>query len=386
MRSPVEYGNGGPAGALVGRLRRIFMLSLLFGFVQGCGGEPAGPDTSQPIVNFYNWFDYIHPATLSEFTRETGIKVNYDIYESDDVLEGKLLVGNSGYDLVVPTSGRLARQLSAGMYRPLDWDKLPNARELDPYFLEQLAEVDPGNRYGVPHSWGTTGISFNADRVLERMPEAPLDSWSLLFDPDVVKNFDDCGVTLLDSPMDVIPSALIYLGRDPRSQSLEDLEDAIAVIAAIRPYIRYFHQSQFVDDLANGEICLALGWSGAVAKAMHESAGLNLRYIVPKEGGLLWFEVMVIPADAPHIENSYRLIDHLLRPRVAADFTNATYYPSAVTAAVDGVDAALRADTAIYPPASVRERLTTLPSETPEYARQRLRLWTSMKAGEMKAG
>jgi putrescine transport system substrate-binding protein len=333
------------------------------------------------VVNFYNWFDYIGPDTLPEFTRDTGIKVNYDVYDSDETFEGKLLAGNTGYDLVVATSTRFARQHAAGLYRALDWNRLPNARELDPYLMEKLGEVDPGNRFGVPHSWGTTGIAYNADRILERMPDAPLDSWALIFDPEVVGRFRDCGVALLDAPGDVVQSALVYLGRDPATEDRDDLRDAIALIAQIRPFIRYFHSSQVFDDLANGEICLAIGWSGSVSLALHSSAGLKLKYVIPKEGSQLWFEVMASPADASHVENAYRLIDHLLTPRIAADFTNTTYYPNAVASALQAVDASIRTEPAVYPSPADRRRLLTLPPETTEYERARLRLWMAMKSG-----
>jgi putrescine transport system substrate-binding protein len=347
----------------------------------GCAPEVPSPDKTEPVVNFYNWFDYIGPQTLEEFTRETGIKVNYDVYDSDETLEGKLLAGNTGYDLVVPTATRFARQREAGLFHPLDWSRLANAGGLDPYLMEQLAGLDPGNQFAVPHSWGTTGLSYDSDQIGARMPDAPFDSWALIFDPDVVRNFADCGVTLLDAPADVLQSALIYMGRDPASESTTDLSDAIAVIARIRPFVRYFHSSQFVDDLANGEICLALAWSGSAFLALHSSTNSNLKYMIPKEGGLLWFEVMAIPADASHIDNAHRLIDHLLIPRVAADFTNATFYPNAVASALAGVDATIRDEPAIYPPVSVRQRLFSTPPETLAYERRRLRAWTAMKSG-----
>jgi putrescine transport system substrate-binding protein len=348
----------------------------------GCTGNDAEVRRSQNVVNFANWFDYIGPYTLPAFTQETGIAVNYDVYDSDETLEAKLVVGHSGYDVVVPTSTNFSRQREAGLFRPLDWSRITNATGIDPFLLAKLADVDPGNRYAVPHSWGTTGLAFNAERILERRPDAPLDSWALIFDPAVVEHFRDCGVTLLDSPADVLQSALIYLGRDPSSNSDEDLRDSVDVVARILPFVRYFHQSQFVDDLANGEVCLALGWSGALFQAQHANPALDLRYTVPKEGALLWFEVMAIPKDAEHVGNAHRLIDHLLRPAVAAEFTNSTFYPSAVATATDLVQADIREEVAIYPPRSVRERLHTTRPESAEFERRRLRLWTSMKAGQ----
>ena len=361
-------------------MRRVALLGIALGTVlTGCSASDV-PDRA--VVNFANWFDYIGPEALPAFTKETGIAVNYDVYDSDETLEAKLVVGHSGYDVVVPTSTNFSRQREAGLFRPLDWSRITNAPGIDPYLLAKLADVDPGNRYAVPHSWGTTGLAFNAERILERRPDAPLDSWALIFDPAVVEHFRDCGVTLLDSPADVLQSALIYLGRDPSSTRDEDLRASVDVVARILPFVRYFHQSQFVDDLANGEVCLALGWSGALFQAQHANPALDLRYAVPKEGALLWFEVMAIPADAEHVENAHRLIDHLLRPTVAAEFTNSTFYPSAVTTATDLVQPDIRGEPAIYPPRSMRERLHMTRPESAEYERRRLRLWTSMKAGQ----
>jgi len=360
------------------RTKLVALVSAFIGMSIGC----APDDRASPeVVNFANWFDYIGPNTLADFTSETAIQVRYDVYDSDEMLEAKLVVGHSGYDVVVPTSTRFARQREAGLFRPIDWRRLDHAQEVDPDLLARLAEVDPGNRYAVPHSWGTTGLAFDADSILERMPDAPLDSWALIFDPTVVARFRDCGVTLLDAPGDVLQSALIYLGRNPSSEADADLHDAVQVVARILPSVRYFHQSQFVDDLANGEICLALGWSGALFQAQHANPARDLRYSVPREGALLWFEVMAIPADAEHVDAAHRLIDHLLRPAVAAEFTNATFYPSAVTAALSGVTPEIREQTAIYPDAAARERLHAPRPESPEFERRRLRMWTSMKAG-----
>ncbi|MEZ5559875.1 MAG: extracellular solute-binding protein [Pseudomonadales bacterium] len=357
------------------------VLTVAICVVAGCSERPSDTTDAQAIVNFYNWFDYIHPDTLPAFTRETGIRVNYDVFDSDATLEGKLLAGNSGYDLVVPTYTNFARERAAGVFQPVQWNRLKHAAGLDPYLVAKLAEGDPGNRFGVLHSWGTTGLGFDVDRIRARMSDAPLDSWSLLFDPAIASRFSDCGIALLDSPQDVLPHALLYLGRDPNSESERDLEDAMAVIAGIRPFVRYFHQSQFVDDLANGELCLVLAWSGSVFQALHRSAGRNLRYVVPREGGVIWFVVMAIPNDAPHVDNAYRLIDYLLRPQVAADFTDAAFYPSGVAAAEALVAESVRAEEAIYPSPDVRERLHAIHPETPEYQRHRLRLWTAMKAG-----
>lgn len=365
-----------------GRPSALTLVATMLLALSGCSSERDSRDESPAIVNFYNWFDYIGPDTLPEFTKATNIKVNYDVYDADETLDGKLLAGKSGYDVVVSTSTRFARQHAAGLFQALDWSKLPSARELDPYHMEKLEELDPDNRFGVPHSWGSTGLAYDADRILARMPQAPLDSWALLFDPATAAKFQDCGIALLDSPSDVVPSALQYLGRDAASEDETDLRDAMAVIAGIRPFVRYFHSSAFVDDLANGEICMALVWSGSAVLAQHSSAGLNLKYVVPKEGGQIWFQVMAIPADADHVDNAYRLIDHLLTARAATDFTNATYYPSATKVAPERIDAAIRIDPAVFPPESIRERLTAVPPQSLDYERRRLRQWAVMKSGQ----
>lgn len=364
-------------------LDRIAIAFLLCLPLAACSSDPDARDDPPAIVNFYNWFDYIGPQTLPDFTRETGIKVNYDVYDADETLDGKLLAGKSGYDVVIATSTRFARQHAAGLFQALDWSRLPNARDLDPYHMTKLQELDPDNKFGVPHSWGTTGLAYDADRILERMPHAPLDSWALLFDPQVAAKFQDCGIALLDSPSDVVPSALQYLGRSAASEDADDLRDAMAVIAGIRPFVRYFHSSSFVDDLANGEICMALVWSGSAVLAQRSSAGLNLKYVVPKEGSQIWFQVMAIPADADHVDNAYRLIDHLLTARAAADFTNATYYPSATKVAPDSIEATIHTDSAVFPPESVRQRLTAMPPQSLDYERRRLRQWAVMKSGKI---
>lgn len=360
--------------------KRLAAMVLVLCVATGCGEGTPSQAESPPVVNLYNWFDDINPRALPEFTRVTGIEVVHDVYDSSDILEGKLLSGHSGYDLVVPSADRLGRLGAAGLFHELDRSKLHNYKGLDPYLLAKLAEMDPGNRYGVPYSWGTNGLGIDVEALLARMPDAPLDSWALMFDPTVARHFQDCGIALLDSPGDVIPVVLNYLGRDPASQDVTDLRDAIAVIAGIQPFVRYFHSSQLFDDLANGEICVAFGWSGSLYQSLR-NADRKLRYVIPKEGTVIWFESMAIPADAPHIENAYRLMDHLLEARIAAGYTNTMFYPNGVAAATELVDVALREDPAVYPPPSVMKRLFADSLVTLGYARMRTRQWATMKAG-----
>lgn len=368
--------------------RRGWLLASVFVLLAGCG-DPGDPQSGSapagrggPVVNFYNWSNYIHPDTLPAFTAATGIRVNYDVYDSNDVLEGKLLAGNTGYDLVVPTGNFFRNQRAAGLFLPLDRARLPNYRHLDPELLARIAELDPGNTHAVPYAWGTNGLGINVDRILERLPDAPLDSWALLFDPEIVRHFQDCGVTLVDAADELAELALNYLGLDPASSDPDELRRAMDVVAAIRPFVRYFHSSQYIDDFANGEVCLVLGWSGDLYQAIGSARpGLNLRYVIPREGSLLWFDLLAIPVDAPNPDHAYRLLDHLLDPEVAAGMTNETYFPSGNLAAQPFVDEAIRNDPAIFPPPEIMARLFVHPVHEAEYVRARNRLWTSIKSG-----
>ena len=360
------------------RLAAIAALST--GLVLGGCGNDRSNAPARAVVNVYNWYNYIDPAVLPAFTGETGIAVTYDTFDSNELLEAKLLAGHSGYDVVVPSYAHFARQRSAGVFREIDRSRLPHWSELDPYVLDKLHIADPGNRYGVPHAWGSTGLAVNVDLIRARMPDAPLDSWALLFDPAIVQRFSDCGVVMLDAPGDVAESALLAIGRDPSVHTDENLDAAFDALARVRPFVRYFHSSQVVDDLANGEVCLALTWSGDAYQSMHANPRRNLEYVVPIEGASMWFDVWAIPADAPNVDNAYRFIDYMLRPNVAAGFTNTTFYRNADAADLQGVDPSLRNDPAIYPPPDALQRMHATPPETVEFERRRMRLWTQLKA------
>jgi len=374
----------------------VFGMLLLLG---GCGsggtgsGEPgsserasgsaaSGARPQAATVNFYNWSNYIHPDTLPRFSEATGIRVNYDVYDSNDVLEGKLLAGNTGYDLVVPTGNFFRNQRAAGLFQPLDRSKLPSYGNLDPDLLAKVAALDPGNGFAVPYAWGTSGLGVNLAMVRERLPDAPLDSWDLLFDPENARKLADCGITILDASDELAEIGLRYLGYAPDSSDLQQLREAMDLVAAIRPHVRYFHSSQYIDDFANGEVCLVLGWSGDLYQAMADAReGLELRYVIPKEGTLLWFDLLAIPADAPHPELAYSLLDYLLGPQVAAGLTNETFFPSGNLAALEFVDPAIRDDPALFPTPEVMARLFVHPVHEPDYVRQRNRLWTAVKTG-----
>jgi putrescine transport system substrate-binding protein len=341
-----------------------------------------------PQLNIYNWSDYIAPDTIPNFEKETGIRVTYDLYDSNEVLEAKLLAGQSGYDLVVPTASPfMARQIAAGVYRRLDQSALSNRKNLDPRILASVAGADPGNAYGVPYLWGVTGLGYNVAMVREAIGDrAPVDSWALLFDPANAKLLADCGISLLDTPQEVFPAMLAWLGLDPKSRDLGDLDKAYRALEQIRPYIRKFHSSEYINDLANGDLCLSLGYSGDVVQARNrarEAANrVQIAFRVPQQGAQLGVDMLGIPADAPHPQNALRFIDYLLRPRVIADITDTVSYPNPNLPGTALVAPAIRDDPTVYPPEQVRRRLfVDLPAPA-DYERARTRLWTRLKTGE----
>jgi putrescine transport system substrate-binding protein len=346
-----------------------------------------GPAAAEGVVNVYNWSDYIAEDTIAKFEAETGIRVVYDVYDSNDTLEARLLAGSSGYDLVVPTSSYLARQVQAGVYQPLDFSKIPNAEGIDPGLKSAVASHDPDNAHSAIYMWGTNGFGYNTAMVEERLgEEAPTDSWALVFDPEYASKLADCGISFLDSPTDMFPVALKYLGLDPASTDTADLEQAAALMEAVRPHIRYFHSSQYITDLANGEICVAVGYSGDVLIAMDRAAeagsGAEIAYTIPEEGTIEWFDLMAIPADAPNAENAHKLIDFLLRPDIIADITNYVYYPNAVPASLEMVDEEIATDESIYPPQEVMANLFPSPVYDARSDRAMTRLWTRVRSGQ----
>jgi putrescine transport system substrate-binding protein len=344
-----------------------------------------GAQDAEKVVNVYNWSDYIDPSVIADFTKESGIKVNYDVFDSNEVLETKLLTGHTGYDVVVPSGPFLAHQLQAGVFQKLNKALLPNWKNLDPAVMAKEAQYDPGNVYSVTYMWITSGPGYNVAKIKERMPNAPVDSWAMLYDPAVVAKFADCGVSLLDAPTEVIPTVLIYLGKDPNSSSVEDLQAAEKALLAIRPYIRYVHSSRYIDDLANGETCLALGWSGDVKQA-HDRAkdagkGIDIGYNIPKEGAISNYDVMAILADAPHPNNAHLFMNYLMRPEVAAKSTNLIKYANGDTP-TGAINEAVRNDPGVYPPPDVLAKLHPEPTRTLEYIRLLTRTWTQFKTGK----
>lgn len=337
------------------------------------------------LLNVLNWADYIGPDTIENFERETGIEVNYDLYDSTEVVEARLLSGRTGYDVVVHSMRYSARLIPIGTYQPLDLSRLSGLDRLDEWVMDKLALYDPGNRYAIPYMWGTTGVAYNVDMVRERLADAPVDSAAMLFDPEVVSRFADCGVTFLDEPTDVIPMVLLYLGRDPNDMSPEGLAAAEEQLRRVRPYIRYFNSTRMINDLPNREICVAMSWSGdyqtAMQRAVQAGVDIRLAYRTPREGTTLWFDGVFIPADAPHPDNAYRFLDYLLRPGVAAEISNATHYANANLASRPLLNPGLAADPAVYPPAAARPSFDVGYIFDPKRERLRTRSWARIKSG-----
>ena len=338
------------------------------------------------VVNLYNWNDYFAEDTLQSFEDSTGIKPVLDLYDSNEVLEAKLLAGHSGYDVVFPTARPFAaRQAKAGIYRELDRNLLPNWKNLDATLLASLDDIDPGNRYLVPYMWGTTGLGVNAAKVRAALGEdAVLDSWSLVFDPAKASKLAACGISLLDDPTEVLGAALNYLGRDPKSTDKADLEAIREMIEKVRPYIRNFHSSQYISGLANGDLCVAHGWSGDILQARDRAAeaanGIEVTYVIPREGAVQWMDLMAIPADAPHVANAHAFINFILDPKAAAAISNYTNYANGNTAATELLDEGVRTDPGIYPSDEVKAKLFALATHDDKGLRKLNRVWTRIKA------
>jgi putrescine transport system substrate-binding protein len=345
----------------------------------------AKTTTEEPVLHVYNWADYIGNDTVAQFERETGIEVTYDVYDSNELLETKLLAGGAGYDIVSTTTGYYGRQIKAGAYEPLDKSKLPNWKNLDPAVLAVQDRADPGNRYAAPYLHAMNGFAYNIELVARRMPDAPLESLDMLFKPAVIEKFADCGVTFLDSPDDVLQLALSYLRLDPNSRRVEDLQAAERVVMAVRQYVRAFDSSDYVNQLAAKELCVSMGWSSdySIAQARSRAAGLDLHiaFTLPKEGSNITYNALLIPRGAPHPQAAHRFINFILEPRTIAAITNDIHYGNDNLAARPFVDVKLLEDPAIYPPPELRARLYVPAEVGLAYERLRTRTWTRIKTG-----
>ncbi len=362
---------------------RINRLLVTAGFALVAGGALA----QERVVNVYNWSDYIDEEVLKQFTAETGIKVVYDVYDNNDIVETKLLAGGSGYDIVVPTDSNMSRQIQAGVLMPLDKSKLPNLVHMWPFVMDRLAAYDPGNAHAVDYMWGTTGIGINVDMVEQRLAgEENLDTWATLFDPANAAKLADCGIHIMDAPEDVVQSVLAWQGKNPDSKDPADIEAAGEVLKAIRPYIQKFHSSEYINALANGDICVAMGYSGDILQARDradEAAnGVNIEYLIPREGALMWFDAMAIPADAPHPDEAHEFINFMMRPDIAAANSNYVYYANGNLASQEFLNEDVIADEAIYPSQETLDRLFTSTTYDPRSQRVLTRMWTGVKAGQ----
>lgn len=346
-------------------------------------GKKAGGDK---VVNVINWSDYIAEDTNDNFEKAAGTKVVYDVFDSNEVLETKLLAGSSGYDVVVPSSDFLGRQIMAGVFHPLDKSKIPNYANLDPEIMKRLENLDPGNQYGIPYMIGTTGIGYNVDKLTAAFGSTEIaNSLDLIFKPENIAKMKDCGVTVLDAPVDIIKIALHYLGEDPNSEDPKVIEKAMPLLKSIRPYITTFHSSSYIDALANGDTCLVLAWSGDIIQARDRAKesgnGVNIAYSIPKEGAPQWFDMLAIPKDAKHLDEAHAYINYLLDPKVMANNSNFISYPNAIPATRPLIDPDVLADPTLYPPPEVAAKLWTFKISSPQAAEQYTRMWTDLKTG-----
>jgi putrescine transport system substrate-binding protein len=355
---------------------------------QGAAPAAAGPAAvtdDEKVLNIYNWSDYIAPDIVPAFEKEYGIKVNYDVFDSNEVLETKLLAGKTGYDLVVPSASFMARQIKAGVFQKLDKSLLSNIKNVDPDLSKRLDPFDPGMEHAVNYFWGTSGVGYNVEKIKAALPDAPVDSFRMFYDPEVVKHFKDCGVTILDAPDEVVNTVLVYLGRTANSEAPEDLAAAEKVLMSIRPFVRYINSSKYIEDLANGEICLAMGWSGdvgqAAARAKEANKGNTIKYLIPKEGAVMFFDMMAVPADAAHPKNAHLFINYILRPEVSAKNSSAVHYAASNAAAYPLIDPVIYNDRGIFPSEETKKHLVPDLPRSQTYTRLLTRMWTKFKSG-----
>jgi len=374
-------------------MRSEFRFGLLIAAVvwlAACGGKKEeaaeAPKPEDKVLYVYNWSDYIGEKTIAEFEAKTGIKVTYDVFDSNEVLETKLLAGKTGYDVVVPSANFLERQIKAGVFLKLDKSQLPNLVNMDPDIMQRVALHDAGNEHSINYLWGTTGIGYNPDLVKKALGTDTIDSWSAIFDPSNAKKLAKCGISMLDAPSEVLDSALIYLGRDPNSEKAEDLAAAEEVLMKVRPYVRYFHSSQYINDLATGEICVSLGWSGDALMARTRGAEatkpVKVAYTIPKEGAIMWFDMLAIPADAPHPNNAHAFLNFIMEPQEAAGISNFVSYANGNSASLPFVDDSIKNDPSVYPTEEVKKNLHPHLAESQEFSRDLNRAWTKVRTGQ----
>lgn len=347
---------------------------------------PAAKKPPPNELHIYNWSDYIDKAILDDFTKETGIKVVYDTFDTAEALETKVLTGGTGYDIVAPPNHILPRLIAAGALQPLDKAKLPNSKNLWPDLMKRLDPFDPGAKFATPYMWGTIGIGYNKDAVAKRLPGVAIDSWAVVFKPENLAKLSDCGVYFLDAAEDMYAVSLSYLGRNPNSADPADYKAATDMLLKVRPYVTKFHSSAYIEALANGDACIVIGYSGDVLQARDraEEAGgkVKIDYVIPKEGTQVWFDTFAIPKDAPNPEGALKFMDYMMRPQVIARASNATQYANANSAATPLVDAGVRGNPNVYPTPEVFDRLFVTAAKDSLLQRQVNRDWTTVLTGK----
>ena len=352
----------------------------------GAGLTIAVRAQAAPTVHIYNWSDYIGPTTLADFQKDTGIKPVYDVFDSNETLEGKLLAGRTGYDVVVPSNHFLGKQIKAGAFQKLDRSQLTNYANLDPVLLKRLEQNDPGNQYAVPYLWGTNGIGYNVDKIKEVLGVDKIDSWSVLFEPENIKKLHSCGVAFLDSADEMMPTVLNYMGLNANSTNPEDYKKAEAKLLAVRPYVTYFHSSKYISDLANGDICIAIGFSGDMFQARNRAAeagkGVNVAYVIPKEGGALWFDMLAIPKDSANVKEAHAFINYLLKSEVIAQVSDSVGYANPNPGSDKLMEQSIRTDASVYPPQAVLDKTYVSVELPPNIQRLMTRSWTKVKSGK----
>jgi putrescine transport system substrate-binding protein len=370
------------------------MLCMAASLIISCGRSQSGArNTSsgeksddKKTLNLYIWTDYLAPDTIASFEKQWGVKVRVSYFDTNETLEGRMLTGNSGFDVVLPTAPYLQRQIRSGAYLPLDKSKLPNLVNLDPAIMARVALNDPGNAHGVVYAWGTYGIGYNVKMLAEALPNVPLNSWRLIFDPAYAAKLAKCGINLLDAPAGVVRLVLKYLGKNPDAPSPQDLADVETVLSKIRPYIRTIDSSIGIQAMANGDICIALGYNGDFVQARNRAKeaknGMKIGYLIPDEGSLLWFDMLAIPRDAPNVENAHLFINYLMNPQVIANISNFIGFANANSAASPLLDASIIADTIVYPTRDQQQRLFVQSEDSPEQSRAITRLWQKFKTAQ----
>jgi putrescine transport system substrate-binding protein len=380
--------------AMNNSLRTALAITSIALAVAACGKKEEAKQADQPgaaaeeekVLHVYNWSDYIAEDTIANFEKQTGIKVTYDVFDSNDMVETRLLAGNSGFDVVVPSASFLERQIKAGVFQKLDKAQIPNLKNMDPDIQQRVALHDQGNEHSVTYMWGTTGIGYNVDKVKKILGDKPLDSWSQIWDPKELAKFKDCGVSVLDAPDEILKVVLQWMGRDPNSQKEEDLTAAAEKLMAVRPYIRKIHSSQYIDDLATGDLCVAIGWSGDVLQARDRAEeaghGTKIAYSIPKEGTIVWFDMLAIPADAKHPKNAHKFINYLQEAQVAANNSNFVNYANGNAASLALINDEVKNDPNIYPTPEVKAKLFPSLAYGEQATSVMARLWQKFTTGQ----